>query len=214
MQQNIRQLKRVPNFSNHWHYLKPRALFLRASAALAFAAAALLAPGGILLTSAVALGFYFLIDGGSAIAASMPKGVRSQRGRGWFIGTGAISALFGILTLVNQASGVFTLGFLLGGWAFAGGALAVAGSRELRKTCLVRDSARQLLGVLGVASMVMGALIFWQPGIGLEAFLTLVACQGLIVSVISATLGLEMRRHTPEARAVREVPVEPMRQAA
>lgn len=196
-------LKTFPDFSNHWHYLKPGALFLRGIAALAVAFLAIFAPGAFLLASSIGLGLYFLVDGISAIAAATQRGQGSRRGRGWYIAIGALGIVAGLLTIINPAVGVFTLSFLIGVWAVVGGALAVQGSLELRRTHLVRPFTRHLMGVLGVASVVMGGIILWQPAIGMITFLTLVSFQALLVGISAIALGFEMRRHGRPSNAER-----------
>lgn len=173
--------------------LRPGPLFFRGAIALCFAAVSVLFPGPTLIALSLWVGAFLLIDGIMALfTRSRLTGRRVPHG--WAMLTGVLGIVAGALTFINPVGTVFAMSLLLGAWAIFMGALAVAGSLEMRRDPQITRANVHLMGVSGVAAVVLGGIILFAPALGSFTLITLVALNALLIGISSIALGIQMRR--------------------
>lgn len=173
--------------------LRPGPLFFRGAIALAFAALSILFPGPTLIALSLWVGAFLIVDGVAALfARSRPSGLPVNHG--WAMLTGVLGIVAGALTFINPIGTVFALSMLLGIWAVFMGGLAVAGSLQMRKDPQISRSNVHLMGVTGVASIVLGGIILFRPALGTFTLITLVSLNAILIGIASFALGFQMRR--------------------
>jgi uncharacterized membrane protein HdeD (DUF308 family) len=158
-------------FRNWW------AVGLRGLAALAFGILALLWPGVTLLTLALLLAAYFLVDGVLAIAAGIRAIRRDER---WWpsIVEGVANIAAGIVVLLLPQITVLALMYLLAIWAIATGALMVFGGMYFG------GAPRWLLVVAGALSILLGVVMITEPALGLLALVWWIASYWVAFGIV------------------------------
>lgn len=125
-------------------------------------------PGISALTFAVMWGVYALIDGISALVLA----VREKEGRGWYVTSGILGVLAGIIVVVRPGMGVATVAWILGIW------LVVRGIAELLAAWAPeRILDRILVGAGGALWILAGFFVMANPA---EAALTLTWLFGVL----------------------------------
>ena len=83
----------------------------------------------------------------------------------------------------------------IAGWAIITGVLQIAAAVRLRKEI----DGEWLLGLSGLASVVFGVLLVWNPGAGALAVLWLIAAYAFVFGVLLVLLSLRVRKLRPSA---------------
>ena len=170
-------------FTSNWW-----ALALRGLAAVIFGLLAFLWPH-ITLTALVFLfGAYALVDGAFAIVA----GIRAPREfkRWWLLLIeGILSVFAGVLAFtVPGITALISLG-LIAAWALITGVLEIAAAIQMRKYI----AGEWILVLSGVASIVFGVLMLFNPSAGALAVVWLIGAYAVVWGVLLVSLGFKLR---------------------
>ncbi|MGZ3688586.1 MAG: HdeD family acid-resistance protein [Bdellovibrionota bacterium] len=168
----------------------PRSLIIRGIISLLFAAVAIALPGPTLLSIALLVGAYLFADGISAlVTASHFK----KRGAGW--GAALLEGILGILAgagaVLWPGITVLVLTAIAAVWALLTGAAELYGAFRI---VWARKGARLLLGVAGVLSIALGAVMVVVPAIGVLTLLTMVTIYATLFGITTIAMGIQLRR--------------------
>ena len=169
-------------------------LLLRGVIAIVFAVLTWMQPGIALAALVLVFGIYVLADGILGIWAAFSG---RQENRHWWVLLlwGLVSVAVGVLTFVNPAITGLVLLMYIAGWAIITGVLQIAAAVRLRKEI----EGEWLLGLSGLASVVFGVLLVWNPGAGALAVLWLIAAYAFVFGVLLVLLSLRVRKLRPSA---------------
>jgi uncharacterized membrane protein HdeD (DUF308 family) len=165
-----------------WPILLARAVF-----AVAFGLVALIWPTVTLLILAWAFGIYAIIDG----AIQIVDGIRRRDRPRWWISLllGLLELAAGVLALIWPGISAVALAIVIGVWALVTGFIeifsAVRQRRERRRPAL--------LLLVGLASVLAGAVILAWPVHGAVALATLVGGFAVVYGILLAVLALRLR---------------------
>jgi uncharacterized membrane protein HdeD (DUF308 family) len=163
------------------------ALLLRGIAAIAFGILAFVWPQ-ITLTALVFLwGAYALVDGIFAIAAGVKTYGENKR---WWVLLleGILSAAAGVFAFVIPGITALILLILIASWAIVTGAFEIAAAIQLRKEI----KGEWLLALAGVASILFGALLLFNPGAGALAVVWLIGSYAIVFGALMIALALRL----------------------
>jgi uncharacterized membrane protein HdeD (DUF308 family) len=169
--------------ARHWW-----AFLLRGAAAIVFGVLALLFPGLGIVTLLAFLAAWLAVDGAATIWQAIA-------GRGE--GHGAWSWLDGLLSLGAALALLLAPGLSLFLLVLMAGAFAVA--TGLSRIIFAFRAADVLLGLLGVVTLALGALLLARPGPGLVAVVWIVALEAIAMGVLLVALGVRLKRLSPAA---------------
>ncbi len=102
---------------------------------------------------------------------------------------GLLGIGIGVLTLFAPAVTALALLFYIALWAIATGVLEIAAAIRLRKEI----QGEWLLLLAGLASVVFGVLLIWQPGAGALTVLWLIGSYAIVFGVLLLILALKIR---------------------
>lgn len=171
----------------HWW-----ALVLRGILAVLFGILVIVWPGLALTSLIYLVGAYMFVDGIFAIAGSLTQREHYQP---WWLTLieGIIGVIAGIIAFVYPGLTAFTLLYIIGFWAILTGVFEIAAAIRLRQ--VVRDEWLLLLS--GVLSILFGLFVFFFPGAGALAILSIIAAYAIIFGVMLVILGFRLRTWTP-----------------
>lgn len=121
--------------------------------------------------------------GGSAAA-----GARTLVGIG-----GALSILLGFLVLRQPLQTVVVIGLLIGAW------LVVRGVFDIVEGAAGRTASRAWSVVVGIVSVVAGAIVLLQPHLSLKALVVIVGVWMIVYGILLALTPLVLKRVLSEA---------------
>ena len=165
------------------------ALVLRGVLAVLLGVAAFALPQVTLYGIVFAFGAYALIDGAFNVVAGIRT--RKETKRWWtlllsgLLGIGAGAAAFALPTVSAVA-----LTYLIGAWAVVTGILEIAAAIRLRKEI----KGEWLLGLSGVASLLIGLAMIANPGVGALAWVWLFGAYTLLAGAFLIGAGLRLRK--------------------
>ena len=165
------------------------ALVVRGVLALLVAAAAFFLPGATLAGLVFAFGAYALIDGGFTLLQGLRT--RKETSRWWapvlqgLLGVGAGLVAF----FLPQVTGLAIL-YLVSAWAIMTGVTEIAAAVKLRKEI----DNEWLLGLSGLASVVLGLFMFFAPGAGALAWIGLFGIYAAMAGGLLIGVGLRLRK--------------------
>lgn len=163
------------------------ALLLRGIVAIVFGLLAFIWPR-ITLTALVFLwGAYAFVDGAFAIAA----GVKSYgEYRRWWVLLieGILGVIAGVLAFVIPGITALVLLLLIGAWAIVTGAFEIGAAIQMRKYI----KGEWLLILAGIASVLFGVLLFFNPSAGALAVVWLIGAYAIVFGVILVALSLRL----------------------
>jgi uncharacterized membrane protein HdeD (DUF308 family) len=157
-------------------------LVLRGLLGILFGLLALFWPGMTLLALVIVYGIYALADGVMALIAGFSRGGRHAA----FILEGILGIAAGIIAFVWPGITAYALLFLIAAWAIVTGIMEVIGAFRVHRHGV-------WLGLAGVASVVLGVLLFSYPTRGALAVVTLIGIYGLVFGGILLGVGLRLR---------------------
>jgi uncharacterized membrane protein HdeD (DUF308 family) len=164
------------------------ALALRGLAAVIFGILAFIWPD-ITLTALVFLfGAYALVDGAFSIIASLraPKGFK----RWWLLLIqGCLSVAAGIFAFVLPVMTAYVLLILIASWAIVTGVFEIAAAIQMRKEI----KGEWLLILSGIASVLFGAALLWNPVVGALVMVWLIGAYAIVFGVLMIALGFKLR---------------------
>jgi uncharacterized membrane protein HdeD (DUF308 family) len=157
---------------------------LRGILAILFGVIALVYPGITLLSLVLVFGAYALVDGVFAIVSAI-----GHRGReaAWYVLEGILGIAVGIATFFYPGITGQALVYLIGLWAILTGIFEVVAGFELP---ISRD---WLLALAGALSIIFGVLVFFHPGSGALAIVSLIGVFALVFGVTMLALGIRLR---------------------
>jgi uncharacterized membrane protein HdeD (DUF308 family) len=128
--------------ARHWW-----AIMLRGVIAVLFGAIALAAPGAVLLSLAVLLGVYLLIDGVIGLVSTV-RAVTAHGHWGALLAEAVLNLLVGLIALVLPGAAVLAFVLMMAAWALISGGLMLAAAVKLHAS-----HGRWWLGLGGAASL-------------------------------------------------------------
>jgi uncharacterized membrane protein HdeD (DUF308 family) len=164
------------------------ALVLRGLAAIAFGILAFLWPH-ITVTALVFLwGAYALVDGVFAIAAGIKSYEKSKR---WWVLLleGLLSVAAGVLAFVIPGITALVLLLLIAAWAIVTGAFEIGAAIQLRKYI----TGEWLLALAGVASVLFGFALLFNPNAGAIAVVWLIGAYAVLFGLLLVALGFRLK---------------------
>lgn len=159
------------------------AVALRGIIAIVFGIVALASPGATLVSLALVIGAYALLDGVFAIVAAF-----GSRGRDavWHVLDGILGIAVGLATFFFPGVTAQGLVLLIGMWAILTGIFEVIAGFELP---IKRD---WLLVIAGIASIAFGVLVFVYPVGGALAIAWLIGVYALVFGVSMLVFGIRL----------------------
>ena len=162
------------------------ATVLRGVAAVAMGVFAWARPDLFWTSLVLVFGVYAIVDGLFALVASF-TGDSADR---WFhLVEGILGLGAGLLTLAYPVRAGTAIILVIGLWAAITGVLEIVSAVRLRKE--IEDE--WLLGIGGVASLVLGAILVARPRFGEVITSYVLGTYGIIFGVVLVLLGLRLR---------------------
>jgi uncharacterized membrane protein HdeD (DUF308 family) len=173
----------VESLSRNWWLV-----LLRGIAAVLFGLTAFFWPGLTFAVLVLAFGAYVLIDGVFSLVSGFMSIGKSSR---WwvFVLEGLVSIVMGVLTFVWPGVTALALIYLIAAWAVITGVLEVAAAIRLRKEI----DNEWMLALSGVASVLLGILLVFQPAAGSVAVIWMIGAYALIFGVLMIVLSFRLR---------------------
>jgi uncharacterized membrane protein HdeD (DUF308 family) len=163
-------------------------LALRGVAGIFFGIVAFVWPESTLAALVLVFGAYVFVDGIFAVVAGI--GMRRQMDRWWLIVLeGAAGIILGVLTFRSPDTTALVLLTLIAAWSILTGVLEIATAVRLRK--LIANE--WLLILSGVVSIIFGALLIAQPGLGAISIVWLLGAYAPLFGVLNLMLALRVR---------------------
>lgn len=168
-----------------------RGLIARGVVGIAFAVVLLVWPEITLHALVLVFGAYSVIDGAVALYAAATPGPTARRW--WLIVHGLAGIAVGVATLLWTGLTALTLLYLIGAWAIALGTIEIG--EAVAAPLAAAD--RVTLGLDGLLRIAFGVIMWWRPGAGALALITLVAAFALVTgaALIAVAIQVRLRRH-------------------
>jgi len=164
---------------------------LRGALAVVFGIVALIWPGITVTALVLLFGAYALVDGVFAVGAAIMGRREPASQRWWMAFEGVVAIAAGIVTFLWPGITALVLLYLIAAWALVTGALEIFLAIRLRK-----EMEREwLLALAGIASVLLGILLFLFPGSGALALVWLIAVYAIVFGAALIGLALRLRRH-------------------
>jgi uncharacterized membrane protein HdeD (DUF308 family) len=176
----------LEQLARHWWLVA-----LRGALAVVFGIVALIWPGITIAALVFLFGAYALVDGVFAIAGAIMGRRERASHRWWMVFEGVVAVAAGILAFLWPGITALVLLYVIAAWALVTGVLEIYLAIKLRK-----EMERELLlGLAGVASVVLGILLFIFPGSGAVALVWLIAVYAIVFGVALIVLAFRLRSH-------------------
>ena len=165
------------------------ALALRGFAALVFGLLTFFVPGITLVTLVLLFGAYSLVDGVFNFIAFFR--VASHH---WaLLIEGVIGILAGVFTFAWPAITAIALLYLIAFWAILTGIFEIVAGIRLRKAM----ANEWLLLLMGVLSVLFGAMILFVPAAGALAIVLWIGAYAMVFGIVMLVLAFRLRGHRP-----------------
>src|SRR6267143_4339736 len=163
-------------------------LALRGLVAVLFGVLAFMWPGATLITLVWLFGVFALLNGilSLVLAAKTPKGYPKV---GSLILGGLLGILAGLLAFVMPGITALGLLILIAAWAIATGVMELVAAVRLRKII----NNEWLLILAGIASVIFGVILLFQPAAGALALIWLIAAWAVVFGILLMVLAFRMR---------------------
>jgi uncharacterized membrane protein HdeD (DUF308 family) len=172
--------------------LNPTALFLRAGMAAVFALICFAFPAPELNAFTFWIGIYLFLDGFTCLLLQKPE-TASYRPYGWSFLTGACGLAAGIVAFFHPARTSFTLALLVAAWGLVFGALQLMASLQMSQGTGLRKTPRTFVGLLGIASVVLGVVVFLQPLLTMRNLVVAAGINAIFIGLGNLALGAELQ---------------------
>lgn len=136
------------------------------------------------------LAVWFLIDGVLGLWHAV-TGPAPEEGRFWHILHAVVDIAAGAVLLLMPGLSALTLVFIAAAWSIITGVTEIVMAFKGKS----RFGSPWLLGLAGVAGIVVGILLIAAPGPGLIALMWMIAIQAILLGVALIAMGLRLRRH-------------------
>jgi uncharacterized membrane protein HdeD (DUF308 family) len=173
----------VHTFKLNWWLLA-----LRGLVAVLFGVLAFMWPGATLITLVWLFGAFALVNGilSLVLAAKTPKGYPKV---GSLIFGGLLGILAGLLAFVMPGITALGLLILIAAWAIVTGIMELVAAVRLRKII----NNEWLLVLAGIASVVFGVILLFQPAAGALALIWLIGAWAFVFGILLMILAFRMR---------------------
>jgi uncharacterized membrane protein HdeD (DUF308 family) len=163
-------------------------LALRGLVAVLFGVLAFMWPGATLITLVWLFGAFALVNGilSLVLAAKTPKGYPKV---GSLIFGGLLGILAGLLAFVMPGITALGLLILIAAWAIVTGIMELVAAVRLRKII----NNEWLLVLAGIASVVFGVILLFQPAAGALALIWLIGAWAFVFGILLMILAFRMR---------------------
>ena len=163
-------------------------LALRGLVAVLFGVLAFMWPGATLITLVWLFGAFALVNGilSLVLAAKTPKGYPKV---GSLIFGGLLGILAGLLAFVMPGITALGLLILIAAWAIVTGIMELVAAVRLRKII----NNEWLLVLAGIASVVFGVILLFQPAAGVLALIWLIGAWAFVFGILLMILAFRMR---------------------
>jgi uncharacterized membrane protein HdeD (DUF308 family) len=163
-------------------------LALRGLVAVLFGVLAFMWPGATLITLVWLFGAFALVNGilSLVLAAKTPKGYPKV---GSLIFGGLLGILAGLLAFVMPGITALGLLILIAAWAIVTGIMELVAAVRLRKII----NNEWLLVLAGIASVVFGVLLLFQPTAGALVLIWWIGAWALLSGILLMILAFRMR---------------------
>src|SRR6266850_6508011 len=163
-------------------------LALRGLVAVLFGVLAFVWPGATLITLVWLFGAFALANGilSLMLAAKTPKGYPKL---GSLILGGLLGILAGLLAFIMPGITAIGLLILIAAWAIATGIMELVAAVRLRKII----ANEWLLILAGIASILFGVILLFQPAAGALALIWLIGAWALVFGILLMVLAFRMR---------------------
>jgi uncharacterized membrane protein HdeD (DUF308 family) len=163
------------------------ALVLRGFAAIVFGILAFVWPALTLTALILLWGAYALVDGAFSIAA----GIKSygENRRWWLLLVGGILSLAaGLVAFLLPGITALVLLMMIAAWAIVTGAFEITAAIQLRKYI----KGEWLLALAGVASVLFGTALLFNPNAGALAVVWLIGAYAVVFGILLVALGVRL----------------------
>jgi uncharacterized membrane protein HdeD (DUF308 family) len=170
-------------------------VLLRGLAGIIFGLITFFEPGISLAALVLLFGAYALVDGVLSIATA----VRRRGADRWLLLLleGIAGILAGLATFLWPAITAIVLLYLIAAWALVTGVLEIAAAIRLRKAI----TGEWLLALSGIASIILGVLLFIAPGPGALAVVIWIGVYAFVFGALLVALSFRLRSlRTPRSR--------------
>jgi uncharacterized membrane protein HdeD (DUF308 family) len=164
-----------------------RGLIVRGVVAIVFAIALLAWPGIGLRALVLVFGAYSLIDGCVALYSAIASPPPGQRW--WLVLHGLAGIGVGVTTYFWTGLTALALLYLIGTWAIVLGVMEIGGAFAAP----LPGGDRILLGLHGLLGLGFGAIMWWRPGAGALALITLIAAFALVTGMTLIVVAMQLR---------------------
>jgi uncharacterized membrane protein HdeD (DUF308 family) len=168
------------------------AVALRGVLSILFGLFALLTPGVVLLSLALAFAVYLLADGVLAIVSAI-RAARAHERWGLLLGEGVLNILMGLLAALFPVGAVFGFVIATAAWALVTGVMMVGAGLRLEAR---RGRTWLILG--GVVSAIWGVMIAIAPVIGAVVLTWWLGAYAFAFGVALLVLALRLRGRAGE----------------
>ena len=165
------------------------ALALRGVVAILFALIAFFLPGVTAAALILLFGAYALVDGVFALIAGLR--LARQHGRSApLLLEGVLNVLVGVVIFIWPEPALVAIVYLIAIWAVITGIVLIAAG-----IALIRHSGEWLLVLCGVISVLLGIILFVQPGAGVVALSWWLGFYALLFGIVLLTTAFRIRHH-------------------
>jgi uncharacterized membrane protein HdeD (DUF308 family) len=175
-------------------------IVLRGVIAILLGLAAFLWPGLTWLALVFVFGIYAIADG----LLSVITGVRRSKNesRWWvFLLEGLVSIIVGVIAILQPGFTALVLLLLIAAWAIVTGVLEIVAAIRLRRE--ISNEWWLVLG--GIASVIFGILLVFQPAAGSLALIWILGAYEILFGIFFIFLGLRLRKWGEQSRTDRMV---------
>lgn len=163
-------------------------ILLRGICSILFGIAAFIWPGPTLESLVLLFGVYMLADGVLAVRVGIQQ--YGERERWWMVLLeGIVGIVLGLLALFWPGATAAVLLSFVAAWALLTGAFEIAAALRLRKLIAGEWS----LIVAGALSMLLGVLVFLQPGASALAIAWMIGAYAIVCGALAITLAIRLR---------------------
>jgi len=164
-------------------------LLLRGVIAILFAVLTWAQPGITLAALILVFGAYAVVDG--VLGVWMAISHRKTNPQWWVLLLwGVVSIAAGVMTFAVPGITGLVLLMYIAAWAIVTGVLQIMAAIRLRKEI----AGEWLLGLGGLASVIFGGLMIWNPGAGALAVAWVIAAYAFIFGVLMVLLAFRVRK--------------------
>lgn len=179
-------------------------IVLRGVLAALFGLAAFLWPNLTFTVLVLFFGAYAFVDGLFAVVTGLRRVGESSR---WwvFLLEGLVGIGVGVLTFVWPQITALAVIYLIAAWAILTGVLEISAAIRLRREI----DNEWLLALSGVVSIVLGALLIFQPGAGSVAVTWALGAYALLFGLLLVILGFQLKNWRTRASGSPRVKLTP-----